>query len=693
MNEHFTPRGPGAGVDLARQPDFELAGLRIRPSACEAAWDGRTLRLEPRVMQVLVALARAQGEVLSRDDLITSCWRGRVVGEDAINRCIARLRRLFETSGAGLAIVTIPRVGYRLETTAAAPERTAARRAPVLPWLAAAGVVVLVAAVALAAWIVRPRPDWTVSGYRPFAAETLIERHPAFSPDGRTLAYAAGADIESRRILTRSLEGGPPTALSSGPGDDYAPAWAPDGEQIAFARFVPGRPCQIIVERLPTGPASAVGGCRRDERTRLAWSRDGARIYFSDRAGERDASAIQALDLASGRVRPVTYPQAAQGEGDMEPSLSPDGRRLAFLRERSWGAAVIGLLDLGSGRTTFMTTPGVTPGGAAWTPDGKSLVVPSDRGGDFSLWRIDADGRRGPARLLTGLRAIGRVTVSRSGEVALETDSARTNLARLGAQDEIAPANSSDWSPDFAMDGSVAFISNRGGGKAVWMMRPGQAPAQITTLDFDHVFGVRWSPDARRIAFAAARGGAAGLYVANAEGLGVVRLNAAGLDFGAPAWSADGASLIAPARQAGGWRLVRASLDPGAPARVVSDFGWVSVRNAPEGLLGVRSDAAGVWRLQPDGRRTLVMTGVTSANPDDWTVHRGRIIFLKRSARSQGEIYSQPLAGGPARLLGKVDRISAEPGLAVDPASGVPVYPRIVTEDSDIGLMTLRKQS
>ena len=135
-----------------------------------------------------------------------------------------------------------------------------------------------------AGWRLGPRPAWTVAGYRPFAAETLIERHPAFSPDGRTLAYAAGPDVESRRILLRSLTGGPPVWLTSGPGDDYAPTWSPAGDRVAFARYIMGKPCQILVRRLDSGPETPVGACRHDDRTRLAWSHDGARIYFTDGA-------------------------------------------------------------------------------------------------------------------------------------------------------------------------------------------------------------------------------------------------------------------------------------------------------------------------------------------------------------------------------------------------------------------------
>ena len=70
--------------------------MRVRPATREVAADGAPEALEPRVMQVLVALARRRGEVVSRDELILSCWGGRAVGDDAINRCIARIRRLAE---------------------------------------------------------------------------------------------------------------------------------------------------------------------------------------------------------------------------------------------------------------------------------------------------------------------------------------------------------------------------------------------------------------------------------------------------------------------------------------------------------------------------------------------------------------------------------------------------------------------
>lgn len=94
---------------------FSLGPLRVVPAAREVERDGVRETLEPRVMQVLVALAQAGGEVVGRDELIARCWDGRIVVDNAINRVISRLRRLSETLGEGcFRIDTVARVGYRL---------------------------------------------------------------------------------------------------------------------------------------------------------------------------------------------------------------------------------------------------------------------------------------------------------------------------------------------------------------------------------------------------------------------------------------------------------------------------------------------------------------------------------------------------------------------------------------------------
>ena len=111
-------------VDLAFEPAFALGRLTIRPALRQIVRDddGADELLEPRVMQVLVALARAGGGIVTRDILVRDCWDGRIVGEDSINRVLSRIRRVAEGIGEGsFTLETVTKVGYRLLSATAPP--------------------------------------------------------------------------------------------------------------------------------------------------------------------------------------------------------------------------------------------------------------------------------------------------------------------------------------------------------------------------------------------------------------------------------------------------------------------------------------------------------------------------------------------------------------------------------------------
>ena len=105
---------PGQVV-LAHEPSFILGTLNVEPATRLVESGGRDEIVEPRVLQVLVALARAGGAIVTRDELTTRCWDGRVVGEDAINRALSRIRHVAAGIGEGsFKVETIAKVGYRL---------------------------------------------------------------------------------------------------------------------------------------------------------------------------------------------------------------------------------------------------------------------------------------------------------------------------------------------------------------------------------------------------------------------------------------------------------------------------------------------------------------------------------------------------------------------------------------------------
>ena len=102
-------------AELAAREDFTLGGVIVSPSTRGLRGPKGAEDLEPRVMQVLVVLADAAGQVVTRDTLFNRCWGGVFVGEDSLNRAVAAVRRAAEAVGGRFEVDTIPRTGYRLK--------------------------------------------------------------------------------------------------------------------------------------------------------------------------------------------------------------------------------------------------------------------------------------------------------------------------------------------------------------------------------------------------------------------------------------------------------------------------------------------------------------------------------------------------------------------------------------------------
>lgn len=113
-----------APVVLAVEPDFRIGSLTVSPAQRRIAGAARLVTLEPRWMQVLVALGHRAGSLVSRRELFDRCW-GCAVGDDSLNRAIAGLRRAGASFGNdGFTIETVRAAGYVLKCVTATPKET-----------------------------------------------------------------------------------------------------------------------------------------------------------------------------------------------------------------------------------------------------------------------------------------------------------------------------------------------------------------------------------------------------------------------------------------------------------------------------------------------------------------------------------------------------------------------------------------
>lgn len=119
----------------------------INPAANEIGFFNGTaldpiLKVEPRLMEVLLLLARAGGRVVRREQLIAEIWDNYGGAEDALLQSISKLRKLFRDDARRPKVIeTIPKKGYRLLTKVSAAEHIAVRQAAGQPHFTAPVII------------------------------------------------------------------------------------------------------------------------------------------------------------------------------------------------------------------------------------------------------------------------------------------------------------------------------------------------------------------------------------------------------------------------------------------------------------------------------------------------------------------------------------------------------------------------
>lgn len=139
---------------------FHVGAWRVHPDEGLLERDGEQRRIQPKVMDVLLCLARQPGELMSREEILHVVWGERAVSDEPLTRCIAELRSAFDDQASNPAYIeTLPKRGYRL-IAPVQPAADATARPPGRAWLAVLLLLVMVA-LAWAWWSERPQqgPD------------------------------------------------------------------------------------------------------------------------------------------------------------------------------------------------------------------------------------------------------------------------------------------------------------------------------------------------------------------------------------------------------------------------------------------------------------------------------------------------------------------------------------------------------
>lgn len=503
--------------------EFYVGQFRIDMRRSQIVNQDAIVSIEPKVLKVLLILAEHQGNVVTHETLLNQVWPNVEVAPNALQRCIAQLRKALGDDAKSQRIITThPKIGYSLTAEVnweAEAEKLTQNKALNKWWKAAAAFVVSIITVA-SVWLYQSQPSLPLSYLTPLTTTDHREFGPSFSPDGRFIAFKRNISQCKNHIWAKDLSNNKEYRLTQEPGVYGSLAWSPDGDQLAFSSVThcteerAFRGCSDIqaltfaLARNTPQPTRQLLSCKDESYQAVVWLSNDELAFFETQSDKR-------------RVMRLSLPEQTMSELYSAPNrelfaldYSPRLKSLAITQfdAKRNGQLILINPESKNRKSVMLDSPARYKNAARWDiywhPTRDRLLTARDN----SIFEIDTQGKF-TEYPLSSLQNVwgpvanpdGSTLAAAMGVVDMDvgsiqwTDSPPNSSTSFKSQ-TLYRSNVSDEFAQFQPQGQhIAFISQRSGTQQIWLSGSTQ-PKQISQFPKSaQITSYVWSNDGKLI--------------------------------------------------------------------------------------------------------------------------------------------------------------------------------------------------